>query len=91
MLYLNMTIQNPKGINLTKQNSIKTILFADNQVLLAEFEDDLQRSVTFLIEILKEHNMKISPEKTKSIAMHRRYTRGEKIVDDNHLTTWNVK
>ena len=56
-----MVIQNPKGINLSKQNSMKTILFAESG-------DGLQRLVTLLNETVKQC-MKTSPEKTKSMTM----------------------
>jgi hypothetical protein len=48
----------PKGIKLTKNIEINTILFADDQILLAENEDDLQRAVTTLNKVMKTYNMK---------------------------------
>jgi hypothetical protein len=52
-LYMNKGLEiwrnySPKGIKLTKNTEIYTILFADDQILLTENEDDLQRAVTTL-------------------------------------------
>jgi Reverse transcriptase (RNA-dependent DNA polymerase). len=80
-------MQYPKGINLTKQNSIKTILFADGQVLLAESEDDFQRTMTLMNEIVKEYDTKISPEKTQLMAMQGKYTRRVTLVVDKEVPT----
>jgi hypothetical protein len=46
--------------------SITTILFADNQLLLAGNEDDLQRATTKLNEVMKEYSMKILSRKNKN-------------------------
>jgi Reverse transcriptase (RNA-dependent DNA polymerase). len=43
--------------------SIKTILFADDLILTAESENDLQRLVSLLNEMSEECVMKMSPEK----------------------------
>jgi uncharacterized lipoprotein YehR (DUF1307 family) len=72
----------PKGIKLTKNIEINTILFADDQILLAESEDDLQRAVTTLNKVMKTYNMKISCNKTKSMAMLGREQRRVKIIID---------
>jgi hypothetical protein len=56
----------PKGIKLNNRCIIAPkVLFADDQILLAETENDLQRNLYHLNEILKDYNMKISTEKRK--------------------------
>jgi hypothetical protein len=57
-------------------------LFADDQIPLAENEDDLQRVVTTLNKAMKTYNMKISCNKTKSMVMLGREQRRVKIVID---------
>jgi uncharacterized lipoprotein YehR (DUF1307 family) len=57
-LYMNKGLEiwrtySPKGIKITKNTEINTILFADDQILLAENEDDLQRAVTTLNKVMK--------------------------------------
>jgi hypothetical protein len=56
-------------IQVTKNNKISTILYADDQILLATSEDELQLTSHQLNKIAREYNMSISTEKTKAIAM----------------------
>jgi hypothetical protein len=48
--------------------NIDTMLFADDQVLLAKCEDDLQYSVHNLNKIASEFSMEINEEKTRVMA-----------------------
>ena len=57
-------------IFLSRNTLLQTIIFADDQLLLAKREDDLQRSVHKLQRILTQYNMKISETKTKAMAMN---------------------
>jgi hypothetical protein len=50
---------------LTETLNIDTMLFADDQVLLAKSEDDLQYSVHNLNKIASEFSMEINEEKTR--------------------------
>jgi beta-xylosidase len=45
---------------------IQTILYADDQVIVAESEDELQIAVNELNKIVKKYDMKISTIKTKT-------------------------
>jgi hypothetical protein len=45
------------------------ILYADDQILLATSEDELQLASHQLNKIAKEYNMSVSTEKTKAMAM----------------------
>jgi hypothetical protein len=81
-LYMNKGLEiwrtySPKGIKLTKNTEINTILFVDDEILLAENEDDLQRAVTTLNKVIKTYNTKTSCNKTKSMAMPGRKKKGE--------------
>jgi hypothetical protein len=48
---------------------IQTILYADDQMIIAESEDELQIAVNKLNKIVKKYDMKISTTKTKSIGL----------------------
>jgi hypothetical protein len=48
---------------------IDSALFADDQVLLAKSEDELQYNVMKLHQVLQSYDVKISADKTKSMAM----------------------
>jgi hypothetical protein len=87
-IYINKVLEewkltNPKIIHLGNNKYINTILFADDQVLLAETEDHLQENVTKLNKILKLYNMRISANKTKAMTMEGKYMRRAKIVIDD--------
>ena len=58
-----------KGIQLNKRKYINTILYADDQILIATSEDDLQKMAYHLNLIARKYNMIISSIKTKSMAM----------------------
>jgi hypothetical protein len=48
---------------------IQTILYADDQLIIAESEDELQIAVNELNKIVKKYDMKISTTKTKTIGL----------------------
>ena len=52
-----------KGIQLNKRNYINTILYADDQILMATSEDDLQKMAYHLNLIARKYNMIISSTK----------------------------
>jgi hypothetical protein len=90
-IYMNKILEawqkgEPKGIKLNNRCTIATDLFADDQILLAETDNDLQWSLYHLKEILKEYNMKISTEKTKVMAtLGRDIIRTKVIIDDEKI------
>jgi hypothetical protein len=45
-----------------------TLLFADEQVIISDTEDNLQSAVHKLNQIVIEHSLTISVKKTKSVA-----------------------
>jgi hypothetical protein len=47
---------------------LNTLLFADDQVVLADSEDNLQRAVYKLSNIVNKYNLKMSAKKTKVLA-----------------------
>ena len=52
------------GIKLSKNQQLSTLLFADDQVILADTEDNLQKSVHKLNQIITEYVLTISVQKT---------------------------
>jgi hypothetical protein len=48
-----------------KELIFNTLLFADDQLIIADTEDNLQRAVYLLYSISKEYNLKIATSKTK--------------------------
>jgi hypothetical protein len=57
---------------------IQTILYADDQVIIAESEEDLQIAVNELNKIVKKYDMKISTAKTKTIGLCGKTFKGSK-------------
>jgi len=51
------------GTTLSTSRKINNLLFADDQVILADSEDNLQRGVFTLQNKVKKNGMEISPEK----------------------------
>jgi len=60
---------------LTNSFYIHTLLFADDQIVIADNEDDLQRSTYRLNEITKQRNMKYT------FVKHRSFILKENIVE----------
>ena len=69
-IYINKIIQEfktaiKKGIQLTNRKLVNTILYADDQILMATSEDDLQTMAHHLKLIARKYKMTISSTKTK--------------------------
>jgi len=50
---------------LRRNLSLNTFLFADDQVIIQDSEDKLQKSVYILNQMSKDYKLKISTDKTK--------------------------
>ena len=55
-------------VKLPKNQQLSTLLFADDQVIKADTEDNLQKAAHKLNQIITEYGLTISVQKTKSIA-----------------------
>jgi hypothetical protein len=73
-----------KGIQLTNRKIINMILYADDQILMATSEDELQTMAYHLNLIARKYKMKISNSKTKSMAMCGNHIQRVKIVINNN-------
>ena len=60
--------QNITGIKLSKHQQLSTLLFADDQVIIADREDNLHRAAHKLNQIITEYGLTISVQKTKTMA-----------------------
>jgi beta-xylosidase len=52
-----------------KNKILKTVLYADDKMILAKTEDDLQIALNTLNEVAQKYNLKISTTKTRSMAI----------------------
>lgn len=69
--------------DLNRQKYLMTILFADDQALIASDEDTLQRAVYDLSRMTEKYNLMISTEKTKVMAFSGNETVRSKIIINN--------
>src|SRR5215469_7400621 len=77
--------QDTSGIKLSKNHHLSTLLFADDQVLIADTEDNLQKAAHKLNRLITEYGLTISIQKTKSMAFKGRDPIRTKIVIDNKI------
>jgi hypothetical protein len=88
-IYINKIVQEfkvviKKGMQLNNRKLVNTILYADDQILMAISEDELQTMVYHLNLIARKYKMTISSTKTKSMAMcGNRIERVNIVINDN--------
>jgi transcription initiation factor TFIIIB Brf1 subunit/transcription initiation factor TFIIB len=78
-------IQDITGIKLSKNQQLSTLLFADDQVIIADREDNLQKAAHKLNRIITEYSLTISVQKTKSMEFRGRDSVRTKTVIDNKI------
>jgi hypothetical protein len=61
---------------------LNTLLFADDQAIIQDSEDKLQKSVCILNQLSKDYNLKISTDKTKTTAFKGKHLVRSKIEID---------
>jgi len=74
-----------QGIQLNNRKLVNTILYADDQILKATSEDELQTMAYHLNLIARKYKMTISSTKTKSMAMWGNLIQRVKIVINNNI------
>ena len=73
-----------KGIQLNNRKILNTILYADDQILMATSEDGLQTMAHHLHPVARKYKMTISSTKTKSMAMCGNHIQRVKtVINDN--------
>ena len=71
----------------TNEKKINTLLFADDRVIVADSEDNLQRGVFTLQNMAKIYEVEISTEKSETMSFLGRDPVRCKIIVDNMFTT----
>jgi hypothetical protein len=90
-VYINTILQEfegdvNKGIQLTNRKIINTILYADNQILMAASEDELQTMAYRLNLVARTYKMNTSRTKTKSTAVcGNQIERVKIVINDNTI------
>jgi len=74
-----------KGIQLNNRKLVNTLLHADDQILMAKPEDELQTMAHHLNLIARKYKMTISSTKTKPMAMWRNHIQRVKIVINDNI------
>jgi hypothetical protein len=74
-----------KGIKISRNTDINTLLFADDQVTVADSKDGVKSSVHKLEIITSKYGLKFSKSKAKSMAFKERDTMRSKIVINSDI------
>jgi len=74
-----------KGIQLNNRKLVNTILYADDQILMATSEDELQTMAHHLNLIARKYKMTISSTKTQSMAMCGNHIQRVNIVINDNI------
>ena len=77
--------QDITGIKLSKNQQLSTLLFADDQVIIADTEGNLQKAAYKLNQIITECGLIISVQKTKWMGFKGRDPVRTKIAIDNKI------
>ena len=64
---------------------LNTSLFADEQVIIQDSEDNLQKSVYLLNQMSKDYNLKISTDKTKIVTFKGKHLIRSKTETDGSI------
>jgi len=73
------------GIKLSKNQQPSKLLFADDQIIIADTEDNLQKAAYKLNQIITEYGLTTSEQKIKSMAFKGRDPVRTKILIDNKI------
>ena len=89
-IYINKIIQEfktiiKKGIQQNNRKLVNTILYADDEILMATSEDDLQTMPYNLNLTARKYKMTISSTKTKAMAMWGNHIQRVKIVINDNI------
>ena len=73
------------GFALSAHSYLDTLLFADDQIIIATSEDDLQHAAYNLQQVVSDFGFQISTDKTKVMAFKGKYPIPSKICIRNTL------
>ena len=74
-----------KGIELNNRKLVNTVLYADDQILMATSQDELQTMAHHLNVITRKHKMTVYSTKTKPMAMLGNHIQRVKIVINDNI------
>ena len=74
-----------KGVQLNNRKLVNTILYVDDQILMATSEDDLQTVAYRLILTARKHKMTRSSTKTKAMEMWGNHIQRVQIVINDSI------
>lgn len=70
---------------------LNTLLYADDQIILANSEDNLQRAIYALFQVAKHYNLEISINKTKVMAFEgKNHIRSKIVINNNSIEQVNA-
>ena len=89
-IYIDDLLRNRKhkaddGILLKRNLYLNTLLFADDQVVIRDYEDKLQKYVYILNQMCKDYNLKVSTDKIKIMGFKRKHLVRSKIEIDGSI------
>ena len=73
------------GTTLKRNLYLNTLLFTDDQVIIQDSEDKLQKSVFILNQMSKDYNLKLSTDKTKIMVFRGKHLVRSKIEIDGSV------
>ena len=77
-------------IKLSKNQQLSTLLFVDDQVIIADTEDNLQKAAYKLNQIITEYSLTMSVQKTKSTFKGRDPVRTKIVIDNKIIEQVNL-
>ena len=91
IIYIDYLLRNWKhkvdtGIVLKRNQYLNTLLFTDDQVIIQDSGDKLQKSVYMLNQMSKDYNLKIAMDKTKIMAFKGKHLMHSKIEIDGSVS-----
>jgi hypothetical protein len=83
--------QDIKGIQLSRNKNISTMLFADDQVIMSDSEDNLQTAIYRLNKIITECRLTISTDKSEVMAFKGTDpTRSKTVINNKIIEQVNI-
>jgi hypothetical protein len=74
-----------KGIRLSRNKNISTVLFADDQVTMSDSEDNLQPEIYKLNKVMTGCGLTVSSDKSKVMEFKGRDPTGSEMVINNRI------
>jgi hypothetical protein len=79
------TTEDFTGITLSKNKQLLTLLFADDQVIISNTDDNIQKAAHKLNQTITEYGLNVSEQKTKSMSFKGRDQIRSKVIIGNKI------